>query len=60
MTDTTTAPIPEKDAGNLFQKLELDMRLLGMIGALFILCIGFNWFTDGRFLTPRNVPPFAP
>ncbi len=55
MTDVTNAPIPSKDKGNVFQKLELDMRLLGMIGALFILCIGFNWFTDGRFLTPRNI-----
>ncbi len=55
MTDMTSAPVPQKDDGNLFHKLELDMRLLGMIGALFILCIGFNWFTDGRFLTPRNI-----
>lgn len=55
MTDVTSAPIPKKEAGSLFQKLELDMRLLGMIGALFILCIGFNWFTDSRFLTPRNI-----
>lgn len=55
MTDVTNAPLPNQDKGNLFQKLELDMRLLGMIGALFILCIGFNWFTDGRFLTPRNI-----
>ncbi len=55
MATDTTAPIPSKDKGNLLQKLELDMRLLGMIGALFILCIGFNWFTDSRFLTPRNI-----
>ena len=55
MTDVTNAPIPKQDTGNLFQKLELDMRLLGMIGALFILCLGFSWFTDGRFLTPRNI-----
>ncbi len=55
MTDTTNAPIPSQDKGSLFQKLELDMRLLGMIGALFILCLGFSWFTDGRFLTPRNI-----
>lgn len=55
MTDMTSAPVPQKDDTNLFQKLELDMRLLGMIGALFVLCIGFNWFTDGRFLTPRNI-----
>ncbi|WP_333713798.1 sugar ABC transporter permease [Yoonia sp.] len=55
MTDATSAPIPKKDNGSLFQKLELDMRLIGMIGALFLLCIGFNWFTDSLFLTPRNI-----
>ncbi len=55
MTDTTDQPIPKKTDGNLLQKLELDVRLLGMIGALIILCIGFNIFTDGRFLTPRNI-----
>ncbi len=55
MTDSTAQPVPTKDEGNLLQKLELDTRLLGMIGALIILCIGFNFFTDGRFLTPRNI-----
>lgn len=55
MTDTTAQPVPNKDDGSLLQKLELDTRLLGMIGALIILCIGFNFFTDGRFLTPRNI-----
>nr|WP_272490885.1 sugar ABC transporter permease [Mesobacterium pallidum] len=35
--------------------MELDTRLLGMIGAFIILCIGFNIITDGRFLTPRNI-----
>ncbi len=55
MTDTNAQPLPKKDGGSLFQKLELDTRLLGMIGALVILCIGFNFFTDGRFLTPRNI-----
>ncbi|WP_163849308.1 sugar ABC transporter permease [Pseudooceanicola aestuarii] len=55
MTDTTSQPIPAKSAGGLFRKLELDTRLLGMIGAFVILCIGFNILTDGRFLTPRNI-----
>lgn len=39
----------------LFQTLELDTRLLGMIGAFVVLCLVFNYFTDWRFLTPRNV-----
>ena len=51
-TSQTAAPIVTK---NKFQELELDMRLLGMIGALILLCIGFNLLTDGRFLTPRNI-----
>ncbi len=55
MTGTTSQPIPTRQAGNLFGKLELDTRLLGMIGAFVILCIGFNFLTDGRFLTPRNI-----
>lgn len=55
MTETSSQPVPQKAKANLFQQLELDMRLLGMIGAFIILCIGFNIFTDGRFLTPRNL-----
>lgn len=40
---------------NLFATLELDMRLLGMVGAFVIICLVFNLATDGRFLTPRNL-----
>ncbi|WFE76986.1 sugar ABC transporter permease [Roseinatronobacter sp. S2] len=35
--------------------LELDTRLLGMIGAFILVAIVFNVLTDGRFLTPRNI-----
>ncbi|MCZ4272286.1 sugar ABC transporter permease [Maritalea porphyrae] len=38
-----------------FSKLELDNRMLGMIGALIFLWVVFNFATDGRFLTPRNL-----
>jgi D-xylose transport system permease protein len=38
-----------------FESLELDMRLLGMIGAFVVLCLVFNFVTEGRFLTPRNI-----
>ncbi|SDY68536.1 sugar ABC transporter permease [Citreimonas salinaria] len=40
---------------SLFEQLELDTRLLGMIGAFIVLALVFNVFTDGRFLTPRNI-----
>jgi len=46
---------PELPRKTLAQTLELDTRLLGMIGAFVILSIGFDMLTGGRFLTPRNV-----
>ncbi|MEM9206714.1 MAG: sugar ABC transporter permease [Pseudomonadota bacterium] len=54
MTDQTlSAPDPARRS--IFQTLELDTRLLGMIGAFVLLCIGFDFITEGRFLTPRNI-----
>ncbi|HZM72071.1 MAG TPA: sugar ABC transporter permease [Candidatus Polarisedimenticolia bacterium] len=41
--------------GSLFQLLELDTRLLGMIGALIVIWVGFNIMSEGSFLTPRNL-----
>lgn len=40
---------------SLIDALELDTRLLGMIGAFILVAVVFNVLTDGRFLTPRNV-----
>ncbi len=40
---------------NFFLSLRIDTRILGMLGALLLLWIVFNQFTDGRFLTPRNL-----
>ncbi|MBD3786342.1 MAG: sugar ABC transporter permease [Sphingomonadales bacterium] len=40
---------------NLFKALEIDTRLLGMIGAFVLICLVFNVITDGRFLTARNI-----
>ncbi|WP_121068078.1 sugar ABC transporter permease [Chachezhania antarctica] len=55
MADTTSPTAATVVTKSKFQELELDLRLLGMIGALVLLCIGFNLMTDGRFLTPRNI-----
>ena len=40
---------------SVLQALDLDLRLLGMIGALVVLSVGFDLLTGGRFLTPRNI-----
>ncbi len=44
----------QDEAKNLISKLGLDARLLGMIGALVVIWVVFGYFTDGRFLSPRN------
>ncbi len=44
-----------KPRQNIFKTLEIDTRLLGMIGAFVILAIAFDLITGGRFLTPRNI-----
>lgn len=54
MADTAQASGAPKKR-NFFATLELDTRLLGMIGAFVLLCLVFNFFADGRFLTPRNI-----
>ena len=53
MTDAAS-PAPPKPR-NIFETLELDTRLLGMIGAFAVLALSFHFVTEGRFLTPRNV-----
>ena len=42
-------------AKKFFANLGIDMRLLGMIGALVLIWLTFHLATDGRFLTPRNL-----
>jgi len=54
MTDAAS-PSALAQKKNIFAVLELDTRLLGMIGAFVVLCLGFNIVTGGLFLTPRNV-----
>jgi len=55
MSDTALSGSKNPAAKNIFAALQLDTRLLGMIGAFVLLCLVFNVFTDGRFLTPRNI-----
>ncbi len=41
--------------GKLIKTLQIDTRLLGMIGAFLLIAIVFNVATGGTFLTPRNL-----
>src|SRR5690606_16430062 len=55
----TTPAHPSSFAQSPLQRFlsatEVDTRLLGMIGALAIIWVGFNVFSGGLFLTPRNL-----
>ena len=57
-SSTPVAPLRPQKAPprpKLMDTLELDTRLLGMIGAFILVAVVFNLMTDGRFLTPRNI-----
>jgi D-xylose transport system permease protein len=46
---------PNRSLRSLLFALEVDTRLLGMIGALAVIWIGFHIWSGGSFLTPRNL-----
>lgn len=57
-----TGAVANQVAGGRFRRLrylvqatEIDTRLLGMVGALAVLWIGFDIMSGGVFLTPRNL-----
>ena len=41
--------------GKLIKTLQIDTRLLGMIGAFIVIALVFHVATGGTFLTPRNL-----
>ncbi len=61
MTEVTAAPEPaarqqpRRPLRSYVTALELDTRLLGMIGALAVIWIFFNVLSNGNFITPRNL-----
>ncbi len=58
-SDATDSAAPEtggsRSIGAIIRSAEIDTRLLGMIGALLVLWIGFNIMSGGTFLTARNL-----
>ena len=61
MSDAASVPAdapreqPARSLRSLFQSIEIDTRLLGMVGALAIIWVGFNIMGNGNFLTARNL-----
>jgi D-xylose transport system permease protein len=46
---------PARSLRALVRDSEIDVRMLGMLGLLFALWIGFNFASGGTFLSPRNL-----
>ncbi|NRG17211.1 sugar ABC transporter permease [Rhizobiales bacterium] len=46
---------PSTQPRSIIQALEIDTRMLGMIAALLVIWVGFDIFSGGNFLTPRNL-----
>lgn len=63
MTETAPAParsVQESPAqvrslADRMREIEFDPRMIGMVVALSLIWIGFNWLSGGAFLTPRNL-----
>ncbi|MPT22016.1 MAG: sugar ABC transporter permease, partial [Starkeya sp.] len=65
MTDTTTTtPAPASRASgsapaaaptSFIGALEIDVRFLGMLGALAVIWVVFDFLAGGTFLTARNL-----
>lgn len=61
MTDvTSSAPdqARESELGpvqRFLKATEIDMRMLGMLGALLVIWVGIHLLSGGLFLTPRNL-----
>src|SRR6478736_3198524 len=52
----TLSETPSKrSAGSALAGLEIDLRLLGMVGAVIVLWLAFNVMSGGLFLSPRNL-----
>ena len=51
---SNTAPERRSLADHL-REIEFDPRMIGMVAALAVIWLGFNWLSDGAFLTSRNL-----
>jgi D-xylose transport system permease protein len=57
-TSQSKLETPKAQSGGILgflRTLEIDLRLLGMVGALIIVWILFHALSGGKFITPRNL-----
>ncbi|WP_163265699.1 sugar ABC transporter permease [Chelativorans alearense] len=54
-TSQGASATPDGVVARFLKATELDTRMLGMLGALLIVWLGFHLLSGGLFLTPRNL-----
>ena len=54
-TTTSSSEPRKRSLRSLLADMEIDTRLLGMIAALGVIWLLFNFMSDGLFLSPRNL-----
>jgi D-xylose transport system permease protein len=59
MTDAAPNAAPQQGKRNLLQKIEIDSRLLGMIGALVVICLTFQLKTGSDAQATFVLNPLA-
>jgi D-xylose transport system permease protein len=46
---------PSRSVRSMVRDSEIDVRMIGMLGLLLVIWVGFNIMSGGTFLTPRNL-----
>src|SRR5690606_34913758 len=54
-SESLNATHPHRRFSQSLRSAEIDSRMLGMIGLLSVIWIGFHFMSGGTFLTPRNL-----
>lgn len=59
MTETapasSSAGQERRNLSDHLREIEFDPRMIGMVAALAVIWLGFNWLSDGAFLSSRNL-----
>ena len=51
----TASPGGRRSAASILRSFEVDTRLLGMAIALLVIWVGFDIWSGGLFMSPRNL-----
>lgn len=51
----TEEELPRNSLRSVLRSTEIDTRMLGMLGLLLVIWIGFHVLSGGTFMTPRNL-----